>query len=407
MIAKILSKFAVYIIYRYMDVQRLSAFAAAMILSATMFSATTALAQDAQTYEKGNEGTPARRWGIIDFSVSYLRQSPDYESALETQELMGTPVEIVGEQGYWLQARTPQPYTAWCTDKGVHEVDETGIEEWTSARRYIVVSPHSAVYSERTSRSDVVCDLVEGDIVRAVLGKPQPKAHPQGLPVRRNGWAKVETPSGRAGWVKTSDIRDFRKWASESAATEKTVVETAMRFVGTPYLWGGMSPNGFDCSGLVRFAYFMNGLLLPRNANQMAFCGRPVPVFGCQAEEPGDGSEGHLAGIHEEEHRAEHPKEQYQFCADSLRAGDLLFFGKRGTDGTPDRITHVGLYIGDGRMIHSSHLVRVNSLVPGEADYYENARRLLSAVRIIGHEDESRDGRFKAERTSDSIYYFR
>ena len=392
-----------------MDVQRLSAFAAAMILSATMFSATTALAQDMQTSEKGNEETPARRWGIIDFSVSYLRQSPDYESALETQELMGTPVEIVGERGYWLQVRTPQPYTAWCTDKGVHEVDEAGIEEWTSARRYIVVSPHSVVRSERTDRSDVVCDLVEGDVVRAVPGKP--KAHSQGLPVRRNGWAKVGTPSGRAGWVKASDVRDFRKWASESAATEKTVVETAMRFVGTPYLWGGMSPNGFDCSGLVRFAYYMNGLLLPRNANQMAFCGRPVPVFEFhgQAAKAGSGPDGHHAGLPEEERSlcADSLVEERRFCADSLRTGDLLFFGKRGTDGTPDRITHVGLYIGNGRMIHSSHLVRVNSLVPGEADYYENAHRLLSAVRIIGHENESRDRRFKAERISYSIYYFR
>ncbi len=362
-----------------MDVHRLSAFAAATILSAAMFSAPAALAQNTQASEKGNAETTERRWGIIDFSVSYLRQAPDYESALETQELMGTPVEIVGERGYWLQVRTPQPYTAWCTDKGVHEVDEAGIEEWTSARRYIVVSPHSAVYSGRTDRSDVVCDLVEGDIVRAVLGKPRTKAHPQGLPVRRDGWAKVETQSGRAGWVKASDVSDFRKWASGSAATEKTVVETAMRFVGTPYLWGGMSPNGFDCSGLVRFAYFMNGLLLPRNANQMAFCGRPVPVFA----------------------------EERSFCADSLRAGDLLFFGSRGKDGAPDRITHVGLYIGDGRMIHSSHLVRVNSLVPGEADCYENAHRLLSAVRIIGHETQTRDGRFKAERLSDSAYYFR
>lgn len=392
-----------------------STFAAMMILSAT-----ATFAQENKTLGKNAKVTEdfeaaPKRWGIIDFSASYLRQSPDYESALETQELMGTPVEILGKNGYWLQVRTPQPYTAWCTDKGVHEVDEAGIEEWVSACRYIVISPHSAVYRERTERSDVVCDLLEGDIVRAVLGKPQPKAHPQGLPVRRNGWAKVETPSGRTGWVKSSDVRDFRKWAKESAATGKTVVETAMRFVGTPYLWGGMSPNGFDCSGLVRFAYFMNGLLLPRNASQMAFCGRPVPVFGCQAAEPGDGSEegagdgseGHLAGIHEEERRAERPKEQCQFCADSLRAGDLLFFGKRGADGTPDRITHVGLYIGDGRMIHSSHLVRVNSLVPGEADYYENARRLLSAVRIIGHENDTRDERFKAEPVLNSIYYFR
>ncbi len=343
------------------------------------------------------------RWGIIDFSVSHLRLSDDYESPLETQELMGTVVEIVGESGYWLQVRTPQPYTAWCTDKGVHEVDEAGVEEWTSARRYIVVSPHSVIYSERTSHSDVVCDLVEGDIVRAVLGKPQPKAHPQGLPIRRGGWAKVETPSGRNGWVKCSDVRDFRRWATESEATGKTVVETAMRFVGTPYLWGGMSPNGFDCSGLVRFAYFMNGLLLPRNANQMAFCGHPVPVFSghCTGEGTAMGSESSTDG-----HQSDSLEEERRFCADSLKAGDLLFFGKRGTGDTPDRVTHVGLYIGEGRMIHSSQLVRINSLIYGEIDYYENAHRLLSAVRIIGHENESRDTRFKATRMIDSTFYF-
>ena len=359
-----------------MKTRRFSLSIVATFLSIMVLQSAIVSAQEPRPAVNGES-----RWGIIDFSVSHLRLSDDYESPLETQELMGTVVEIVGESGYWLQVRTPQPYTAWCTDKGVHEVDEAGVEEWTSARRYIVVSPHSVIYSERTSHSDVVCDLVEGDIVRAVLGKPQPKAHPQGLPIRRGGWAKVETPSGRNGWVKCSDVRDFRRWATESEATGKTVVETAMRFVGTPYLWGGMSPNGFDCSGLVRFAYFMNGLLLPRNANQMAFCGHPVPVFRS----------------HEEERR---------FCADSLKAGDLLFFGKRGTGDTPDRVTHVGLYIGEGRMIHSSQLVRINSLIYGEIDYYENAHRLLSAVRIIGHENESRDTRFKATRMIDSTFYF-
>lgn len=336
------------------------------------------------TEEPADDGG-TRRLGIIDFSASYLRQSPDYESPLETQELMGTVVEIVGEDGYWLQVRTPQPYTAWCTDKGVHEVDGNGVDEWISSRRYIVTVPHSAVYSGRSSKSDVVCDLVEGDIVKAVCGKPQPRLHPAGLPVRIDGWAKVATPSGREGWVRASGIRDLYRWASESEPTGKNAVKTALRFVGTPYLWGGMTPNGFDCSGLVRFSYYMNGLLLPRNANQMASCGRPVPVF----EESGDGTE------------------TRKFCADSLRPGDLLFFGKRGTDGQKDRITHVGLYIGGGKMVHSSHLVRVNSLVPGEPDCYENAHRLLSAVRIEGCEDVSRDGRFKACRVFESVAYFR
>ena len=112
-------------------------------LAAVVLSATTIFAQETTPAAGNAETSTSKRWGIIDFSVSFLRQSADYESPLETQELMGTVVEIVGENGYWLQVSTPQPYTAWCTNMGVHEVDENGVEDWISARRYIVTVPHS------------------------------------------------------------------------------------------------------------------------------------------------------------------------------------------------------------------------------------------------------------------------
>ena len=60
-----------------------------------------------------------RRMAVTALSENMMRAMPDYESALETQSLMGTVVEIVGEQGYWRQVVTPEPYTAWCTDLGL------------------------------------------------------------------------------------------------------------------------------------------------------------------------------------------------------------------------------------------------------------------------------------------------
>ena len=379
--------------------------------------------------ENGAGAQEKKQYGIIDFSVSYLRQSPDYESPLETQELMGTVVEITGQESYWLQVTTPQPYTAWCTDKGVTPASEEEVEEWISSRRYIVTASHSAIYAEPSGRSDQVCDLVAGDLVKAVLGKPQRRFRTYGLPIRRNGWAKVETPSGKQGWTRTADIRDFYRWAEEcykaldkvtaetlanesalgdssnaagkaakgaakkhkkakKTATEnvsENIVATAKKYVGIPYLWGGMSPNGFDCSGLVRTAYFLgSGLLLPRNANQMALCGLPVPVFKAAAD-----SSRASASASEDTNESASPAQT--FCADSLRAGDLLFFGRKGKTPSEDRITHVGLYIGEGRMIHSSHLVRINSLYPDADNCYENLTR----------------GEYKVDRVFNSVAYFR
>ena len=127
-------------------------------------------------------------------------------------------------------------------------------------------------------------------------------------------------------------------------------METAKQYVGIPYLWGGMSTKGFDCSGFVRTVYLMNGVVLPRNADQMVSLGVEVSDFT------------------------------------KLKAGDLVFFGQKGGLLKKDKISHVALYIGDGRIIHSSHIVRINSLNKDDADYYSGAPNLIRACRLVGTE---------------------
>ncbi|MGM9785731.1 MAG: C40 family peptidase [Candidatus Cryptobacteroides sp.] len=310
------------------------------------------------------ESTPRR--AVVELSTIYMRLEPDYESPLETQELMGTVVEITGEKGYWREIMSPQPYKAWCTEKGIVEMPEAEIEAYLKAEKYIFANLYGHVHECPSAGSATVCDLVGGDILRA------------GKTGRR--WAEVILPSGKRGFVPKNELKPFEgfrnikihegKGGCVSADEKEGMISSALQLLGVPYLWGGMSPKGVDCSGLVRWAYMMNGILLPRNASQQIFCGDEVDVDA----DPAFMDETMRAG--------ESFEKEMQHRIRNLRRGDLLFFGTPATAEKGRRITHVGIYLGNGKMIHSSHLVRINSLIPTDEDYYENSHRLIAASRL-------------------------
>ena len=137
-----------------------------------------------------------------------------------------------------------------------------------------------------------------------------------------------------------------------------------------------MSAKGVDCSGLVRISHIMNGILLPRNASQQIKCGDRVEMEVDPSFHE-DGSRQNSDGSYSEAFAA-----QMKERVTNLKRGDLVYFGTPATDEKPMRVTHVGIYLGDNRIIHSSHRVRINSLIPGDADYYENAHRLIAATRL-------------------------
>jgi hypothetical protein len=292
---------------------------------------------------------------------------------------MGTVVEIVGENGYWREIISPQPYRAWCTEKGIVEMSEKEIEAYMTAPKCIFTGLYGHVHERPSRNAATVCDLVGGDVMRIAgqagndekgCGNDEKRCGNDEMKVGKKGrslkgkWTKVLLPSGKHGWVESSQIREHKGFTSiakgEGHANSisdglmEKIIAQAFRLKGVPYLWGGMTPKGVDCSGLVRWSCLMNGILLPRNASQMVHCGDEVAL-------PGDyGS----------------------LCIDALQRGDLVFFGTPATSEKPRRITHVGIYIGEGRIIHSSHMVRVNSLNPSEPDYYENAHKLIAARRL-------------------------
>ena len=289
-----------------------------------------------------------KRMAVVETSTCYMRIAPDYESALETQELMGTVVEIVGESGYWREIVSPQPYKAWATEKTLVEMTAEEIKEYEAAPKYMFTELYGHVYMEPSEKSQTLCDLVGGDVMRMALKN--------GKAAIKGKWAMVMLPSGKTGWVPKTAVKTLGErtnirmgdGADNMISIEKmeAIIASAHQLLGVPYLWGGMSAKGVDCSGLVRISAIMNGVLLPRNASQMIKCGIPLQL-------------------------------------DQLQRGDLVFFGTPATEEKPRRVTHVGIYLGDNRIIHSSHMVRINSLNPEDADYYENAHRLIAACRLF------------------------
>ncbi len=286
-----------------------------------------------------------KRMAVVDFSTSYLRLEPDYEAPLETMELMGTVVEIVGQHRYWREVITPQPYRAWCTDMGLIEMTSDELAAYKAAPKVMYTGLYGHVHMKPSSKSATVCDLVGGDLMRVVR--------------KKGAWTEVMLPSGKTGFVPSKELKAHEGFISVAQGgkfeggmpdrTKDKVIEEAMKLLGAPYLWGGMSSKGVDCSGLVRICHIMNGILLPRNASQQINCGTAVDFKDL----------------------------------DNLRRGDLVFFGSPAKEpGGKPRVTHVAIYIGGGEIIHSSHCVRINSLVEGRENYYSGAKRMVGAVRL-------------------------
>lgn len=278
----------------------------------------------------------AQNKAVVDVSVAHLREMPDYAAEMGTEALMGTIVEVCGSSGYWVQVKTPDGYKAWVNEMSLKGMTDAQLLEYRKFPKLLCLADYSRIRSRARKESQPVSDLVRGDILVDMLK-------------RQRGFSMVSTPSGKMGWVRKKDVIDRDKWGAGQNCTGDNVVREALRQVGVPYLWGGMSPKGFDCSGLVSFAFMMNSATLPRNASQQAKLGDYVDISALKDRD----------------------------CS-CLKKGDLLFFGNKENR----KVSHVGIYIGGGKMVHSSQIVRVNSILSGDSDCYENIFRLLFVKRI-------------------------
>jgi cell wall-associated NlpC family hydrolase len=276
--------------------------------------------------------------GLVRVSVANVKSKPSHPAEMATQAVMGWTVRILKKQAGWYYVHTePDNYLGWIEDLQLAQVTEDAATAWTRGGRIIVTTPIAYVRETAGDDATPVSDVVMGSLLRRVSTD--------------GGWTKVELPDGRQGYLRATSVADYAEFRATRKPTADGVESTAKLFMGVPYLWGGTSSKGFDCSGYAKTVLRMNGIELPRDTDQQAREGAAVTINDTMSE---------------------------------LRKGDLLFFGTKATADRPERISHVGIYTGDGEFLHASGLVRRNSLLPSSPIYSESLRqRLLHVKRVL------------------------
>ncbi len=277
------------------------------------------------------DGIPAsRKWALVKLSIATLRTEPKHSAEIATQSIMGAPVKVLQKADDWYRVQMADDYIAYVPESSLAFKTEAQMKAWRRAKRYIVTAYDSRLVTQ-ASGDETVSDLVMGNILefKAVSGS----------------WIKLATPDGRTGWVPAADVAELSQWSKQPFSAAQ-IEKTARRMMGSSYLWGGTSTKVTDCSGLSKVCYLSNGIILQRDASQQALTGK-IMKKGTDWR-------------------------QYE-------TGDLLFFGNEKTG----RVTHVGIYLRDGKYIHCSGQVKINSLDPKASDY-PYLYSPLSASRIKG-----------------------
>lgn len=273
------------------------------------------------------ENMPEKPWALVKLSVASLRTAGRHSAEMATQGIMGMPLQVLDRDDDWYRVRMPDDYIAYVPGNSLIRIDNARFEEWKKAKRYIVTVYQTRLVSEPKGDA-TVSDLVMGNILeyKGEQGK----------------WVRLATPDGREGYVEKSEVEELAKWAKQDFNAAQ-IEATAHRMMGSGYLWGGTSTKLTDCSGLAKVSYFSNAIILQRDASQQALTGEIIKANEWQ----------------------------------QAQTGDLLFFGTQS-----GRVTHVAIYLRDGKYIHCSGQVKINSVDPADPDYLTTP--FLSISRING-----------------------
>lgn len=262
------------------------------------------------------------RYGYVATNLLDLWAEPRFNSERSSQLLFCELLTIHDEQQGYYQVKQTDAYSGWCDTRQIVLIDEASYRAYQSAKRSVVRTPQTVILgSQHVGVSPHY--IYYGTLVR--------------VDRQSKGFAQVSLPDGQHRSIRAKALAPVTGRGASRLSGVKLVSE-AKRFLGAPYLWGGVTPCGFDCSGLVQLVCRRFGLAMPRDTKDQIAIGAPIP-------------------------------------REEVKTGNLLFFNR-----------HVGFAIGQDRIIHCSvggSGVRINSLRPGLPDYREDLDRDFNQARRI------------------------
>jgi hypothetical protein len=250
---------------------------------------------------------------VVTRPVASVRSRPDPRSELLTQEVYGRPIAVEAVRGDWAKCL--------CRD---------GTRGWLPRNYFCAAAGFRPLHV--VSKRFAFLDRASGTPLELPMGALVEAGG------RRRGRVAVLLPAGETGWMGADALVGLKARALGGSGFARVLGEV----IGAPYLWGGTSTFGFDCSGLVRFIFDIFGVDLPRNSSDQALRGRRVGA------------------------------------SSPLRPFDLVFFGERG-----GRVDHVAIHIGDLGILHASGDVRIESLDPASAAFRADLAGRIRGVRRI------------------------
>ncbi len=283
--------------------------------------------------------------GLVTISVANIRSNPKHSAELATQATLGTPINILKKQGDWVLVQTPDNYISWVDYGAIKMFTKAEFAKWKNLPKLIYTQTMGYAYSSTDDNAQVVSDLVAGGILELLQEK--------------NDFYNVRFPDGREAFVLKSEAEEYKNWLSQLNPEKDDLVAVSKKLMGLPYLWGGTSSKGVDCSGFTKTIYFLNGIVIPRDASQQVHTGKLIDEVG---------------------------------NFENLQKGDLLFFGRKLPETNKEKVVHVGMWIGNNEFIHSSGAgrVQINSIDSTATNYDAfNLGRYLRTKRLLNQQDDN------------------